>query len=41
MSKVWDESFEDWRIGFLKKQAEDTEFSNLSKAWMQSSVNHK
>ena len=41
MSKVWDESFEEWRIGFLKKQAEDTEFSNLSKAWMQSSVNHK
>ena len=41
MNKVWDENFEEWRIGFLKKQAEDTEFSALSKAWMQSSVNHK
>lgn len=41
MNKVWDENFEEWRIGSLKKQAADTEFRALSKAWMQSSVNHK
>jgi len=41
VSKVWDESFEEFRIEFLRKQAEDTEFGNLSKAWMQRSVNHK
>jgi len=41
MNKAWDEKFEKWRIGFLRNQAEDTEFGILSKAWMQSSVNHK
>ena len=41
MNKAWDEKFEKWRIGFLRNQAEDTEFRLLSKAWMQSSVNHK
>ena len=41
MNKAWDENFQEERIGFLKKQAEDSEFSLLSKAWMQSSVDHK
>ena len=41
MHKVWDESFENWRKGFLKSQSEDQNFSQLSKVWLQKSVNHK
>ena len=41
MHKVWDESFENWRKGFLKSQSEDQNFSQLSRVWLQKSVNHK
>ena len=41
MTKVWDESFENWRKEFLKRQSEDENFSQLSKVWLQKSVNHK
>lgn len=41
MNKAWDANFQEERIGSLKKQAEDSEFSLLSKAWMQRAVDHK
>lgn len=41
MHKIWDESFEIWRKRFLKSQSEDQNFSQLSKVWLQKSVNHK
>lgn len=41
MNNTWDGEFEAWRKDFLRKQSEDKDFKALSKAWMQSSVNHK
>lgn len=41
MHKVWDEDFEIWRNNYLQGQAKDTNFTELSKVWLQESIDHK
>jgi len=41
MNQPWDEEFEVWRNSFLDIQSKDTDFKNLSKAWMQKAVERK
>jgi len=41
MNEPWDLEFEVWRNSYLDIQSKDSDFNNLSKAWMQEAVNNK